>query len=475
MSKKARAVLVFLSVFFIIMVPVSASTESKENSWVSKAPLHQARSELGIAAVNGKIYAIGGNTETGYMPNSEGNDYQAKGWITNTTEEYDPATDRWTFKTSMPTPRYNFAIAAYQNKIYCMGGIVDWLSGKINYTNVNEVYDPATDTWEPKTPMLMAASAQASVIGDKIYLVGSDSNSTIVQAYDPATDSWTIKTPMPAAALSHPPNALSALTSATLNGKIYVTSYSMYSSLNLIYSPDEDSWSSWPVSPPDFLQGGNWWSQAAISTSGSMATEQLYVFFARYPYSTNVPNYTFDASATAWKAAASMPTYRQNFGVAVLNDIIYVIGGRTYNYPYPDDSYFTVTEQAVNEQYTPFGYGSVPPAISILSLNNKTTYESSNLPLNFSVSKPASWVGYSLDGEDNVTINGNITITGLSAGLHNITVYAKDANGNIGASEMITFTVALASFPTGPAVIAVAVSATVVCAGLILYFRKRRD
>ncbi|MCL1970209.1 MAG: hypothetical protein FWF66_01940 [Candidatus Bathyarchaeota archaeon] len=38
---------------------VSAS-ELVENSWNTKAPLSQARASLGVVAVDGKIYAIGG-------------------------------------------------------------------------------------------------------------------------------------------------------------------------------------------------------------------------------------------------------------------------------------------------------------------------------------------------------------------------------------------------------------------------------
>jgi hypothetical protein len=40
---------------------VSASS-LVENSWTPKAPMQQARNSLGVIAVDGKIYAIGGYT-----------------------------------------------------------------------------------------------------------------------------------------------------------------------------------------------------------------------------------------------------------------------------------------------------------------------------------------------------------------------------------------------------------------------------
>ena len=130
---------------------------------------------------------------------------------------------------------------------------------------------------------------------------------------------------------------------------------------------------------------------------------------------------------------------------------------------------------ATVEQYTPFGYGSVPPAVSITSLESAGSCASGVVPLNFSLNKPAVWVGYSLDGKDNVTVAGNTTLTGLSAGLHNVTVYAKDANENVGASETIVFTVASAPFLSSTlVVVAVVVLVVVVCVGLFLYFKKHK-
>jgi hypothetical protein len=58
-------------------------------------------------------------------------------------------------------------------------------------------------------------------------------------------------------------------------------------------------------------------------------------------------------------------------------------------------------------------------------------------------------MGYSLDGQETITITGNTTIAGLTNGLHNVTVYAKDTFENMGASETIYFSVAQPE-PTEP-------------------------
>ena len=106
-------------------------------------------------------------------------------------------------------------------------------------------------------------------------------------------------------------------------------------------------------------------------------------------------------------------------------------------------------------------------------------YNASSVPLAFTLDTSAtSWVGYSLDGKSNATITGNTTLTGLSNGEHNITVYANDTFGNIGTSQTVNFTVALPpelkSFPTAMVTAVAAVSAVAVSAGLMVYFKKHK-
>lgn len=119
-----------------------------------------------------------------------------------------------------------------------------------------------------------------------------------------------------------------------------------------------------------------------------------------------------------------------------------------------------------------FAVDTVSPAISNLTIQNET-YTSNELELNFSVNEAASWISYSLDNQDNVTILGNTTIAGLLNGRHNITVYANDTAGNTGASETVYFSVEVPEpFPTTIVATASLMSVASASAGLFVHFRK---
>ena len=120
-----------------------------------------------------------------------------------------------------------------------------------------------------------------------------------------------------------------------------------------------------------------------------------------------------------------------------------------------------------------FAVDATPPKVSLLSIENKT-YDSASVPLNFELNETVSQISYSLDGQSNVSISGNSTLTGLPNGLHNVTVYAWDETGNIGASATTSFNVKVRDlFPTTFAA-ASGASAAVVGVGLVVYFKKHR-
>jgi hypothetical protein len=455
-------VLAFLTASCLMVAkPVFSSADVTEDSWVAKAPMHEARASLSVAVVNGKIYAIGGSTASGqYPPDVSG------GGFVGTNEEYDPETDTWTYRASMPTPRDYFAIAAYQNKIYCIGGAVgfsiDEMSGFYSYitSGVNEVYDTVTNTWETRVPMPDdAMKIQAHVVNGKIYVM----DGSLPYVYDPADDSWSLKTCMP------PPYPASSLVSAVVDNKIIVTcefqtGYPLRSEQKiLIYDTETDSWSEGMSGPTIVIDG------AAGATTGVKAPQRVYVLglaYGQFPVPST--NQVYDPEADAWATANAMPTLRMDFGVAVVDDVLYAIGGYSFTSRKQD----TVTPVAVNEQYTPLGYGTIHPDITVVSPENRS-YNSSSVSLIFTVDKPASWLGYSLDSQDNVTITGNTTLSELANGLHNITVYARDEFENVGVSETISFTVAEEPFPVAAVAVAFT-AAAVIGVSLAVYLTKTR-
>jgi parallel beta-helix repeat protein len=116
---------------------------------------------------------------------------------------------------------------------------------------------------------------------------------------------------------------------------------------------------------------------------------------------------------------------------------------------------------------------TTPPKIALLSPINQVFNESS-VPLIFTVDKQVNWMGYSLDCQDNITAPGNITLSELTNGVHNITVYAEDTFGNECASETIFFNIEVPEpFPT-TLVIASVIAVSVVSVALLVYFNRRK-
>ncbi len=74
----------------------------------------------------------------------------------------------------MPTPRADLSASVVNDKIYLIGG-KKYSSADpfFNETSLNEVYDPIKDSWSLSKPIPTAVSGYASVVVDtKIYIIG---------------------------------------------------------------------------------------------------------------------------------------------------------------------------------------------------------------------------------------------------------------------------------------------------------------
>jgi hypothetical protein len=155
-------------------------------------------------------------------------------------------------------------------------------------------------------------------------------------------------------------------------------------------------------------------------------------------------------------------------------------GSNSFPYPYPNSNYYSyqaITFNTVigNSTEIEFIVNTAPPEISLLLPENKT-YNATDVPLNFSVNEAVSWMAYSLDEGDNITIAGNTTLTSLLYGSHTLTIYANDTAGTFGVPRTSYFSVVNESepepFPTTLAAVAI-MTVTVSSVSLLVYFKKR--
>jgi hypothetical protein len=218
------------------------------------------------------------------------------------------------------------------------------------------------------------------------------------------------------------------------------------------------------------------------ATSGTASLIRIYVLgLVKYP--PEPANQVYDPKTNIWIAATPMPTLRMDFGVAVIDDILYAVGGYFISEPLLS----RVVPTNVNEQYTTIGYGTpdpyydeTAPIITLLSPENKT-YHKPGIPLNFTVNEPDCWLSYKLDDGDVTNILGNITLSGFYYGSHNVTVYATDEMDNTRV-ESIVFTLSepekpidnSSTLPIMPISASVAAVVVIAIAGLLVYRRKRQ-
>lgn len=118
------------------------------DTWTPKKSHPLPRQYLTAEAVNGKIYAFGGNKKS------------------NITHEYDPTTDNWTEKSPMPVWVDSPNSVVVNGKIFAVGG---------DNSKAVLMYDPLEDVWigpldsEIPTPRALAATAE---VNGKIYVIG---------------------------------------------------------------------------------------------------------------------------------------------------------------------------------------------------------------------------------------------------------------------------------------------------------------
>ena len=328
-----RALAPFLAGLFLITLPASiqsAQAESDRGTWHTAAPMPMKRTEVAAAALDGKIYVVGG-----FEKPSLGN--VMKFAIMPSVEMYDPATDRWTSKAPLPVGLHHVGIGVVGGRLYVIGGYSKSALSVWNPVATVYNYDPAMDSWTERAPMPTARGALSVTEHEgKLYAIGGydrKANTSAVEVYDPARNVWTT-----GAFLPTPRDHLAA---ATVAGKIYAIGgridgdYSRNLAVTERYDPTTDRWTRVSDLPT-----------ARSGITAAVVEGRICVFGGEGATGTFSENEAYDPVHDTWQRMAPMPTARHGLGSAVVQGRIYVISGG----PTPGGSF-----SDLNETFTPPG------------------------------------------------------------------------------------------------------------------------
>ena len=254
------------------------------NEWEGEAvaPMPMARLFVGTAVLDGKLYAVGGQSE-------------ADDATSNLVERYDLATNAWEAVAPMATARDGHAVAALDGKLYAVGGY----NPDDGYLSSVERYDPAAIVWEAVAPMARARQGHdMAVLDGKLYAVGGLGGGALssVERYDPATNAWEAVAPMA--------EERDELAVVVLDGKLYAVGGYYYDDDDLLssverYDPALDAWETVaPMATARSLHAvavldGKLYAVGGGNDGGSLSSVEQY-----------------DPALNAWEAVAPMARAR---------------------------------------------------------------------------------------------------------------------------------------------------------------------
>jgi N-acetylneuraminic acid mutarotase len=304
MFRRSWKMLQFTIVCAVVLGSGSMAQAQSVGSWVMKAPVPAALSEVGVAYADGKVHVIGGSV---------------LGYPGPYHQEYDPTTDKWRARAPVPRSLDHIGTTVLNGKIYAFGGFVGGAVHKDGQDTAFE-YDPALDAWRILAPMKGGGrgSVSAVVLDGKIDVLGGrDANGTTLgrhEVYDLATNTWT-----ELAAFPRPRDHMAA---AVIEGKIHIAggrfgASSDRTNLHDVYHPKTNTWTPGPALPtPRSGLASTLYKGLFLVLGGEMPGQ-----------GTNAENEAYDAKTDSWLKLAPMPAGRHATGAATDGNHVYVAAG----------------------------------------------------------------------------------------------------------------------------------------------------
>jgi len=426
-----RAVFVFLLIICVSAAVLEVKVVADADYWVWVADTVTGNYGEAIVGTGDAIYIARGDRFYRYNPSS------------NSLVELasPPAPDGYAFKTGT-------ALAwDFDDYIYALYGAATGESRRYFYR-----YSISRDYWEAlaETPYDQGEGDAITWVESegRIYAtIGGEQRPTYFLYYDPATNSWSD-------APSNPPEGMGDGASLVWTGNDYVyalrgefyeedPTYDFWR-----YSLSQNIWVSMadiPAYPHDGGVGGVGDGGSLLYIGFWLENQSDYIYALSgnqaYPERPPIPDkrfYRYAISSDSWEQLADLPFgigYYVGCRLAYANGHIYAWQGTPGTWEGGgDDLAFYV--------FSPAAPDTSPPVIRIISPENRT-YSMTSIDLKIWVSEDVDWIGYSLDGQENVTILivNFTTLEGLWEGSHSIVVYANDTAGNMGRSGTVYFTI----------------------------------
>jgi N-acetylneuraminic acid mutarotase len=297
---------------------VETPEEPSEEIWENLAPMPTPRTEVAVAAIDHKIYVLGGFDRTNRA--------------TDVVEVYNIISNTWETSLRLPIPMHHVGATSYSGEIYVIGGYLEgWRASNSLY-----IYNPESGWREGAAMPTKRGALTVQFVDGILYAVGGADRIAldVVESYSPENDSWISKNQMP--------TARDHLASAVVDSKMYVVGGRIITlatniGTNEVYDPFTNSWNSLESMPT--ARGG--------ITAASIA-ETFFVFGGESNTGTFSQNEQY-IPGTGWFSRESMPTARHGLGAVTVGDRIYVIGGGIE----PGVSVSAVNEAYYNAKFIP--------------------------------------------------------------------------------------------------------------------------
>ena len=293
------------------------NTDSR-SEWVYTTPMQETRKNASAAALDGKIYVLGGENATGSLKTFAVYDTEKKTW--ESLPEY-PGTESGICRA---------AVFAYNNEIYVIGGQTDTgVTAKL----LKSVYAYNTETrqWQKKADLAEGRTNLAYACSkDKIYVWSKAGTTDQAEIYDIKTDTWET------AVL---PDTSAVIAAASVDNRVFVLKEDGEKMFWREYLPEDNL----------FEDVGTVCPFAASDIYGTPVVISGKIYMAKTEETKEV--LVYDAYSDEWSRISDMNLTKKDSMLAASGNDIYSIGGELAGFGVLDTvEQYTVKVQTTTKQ-----------------------------------------------------------------------------------------------------------------------------